>query len=115
ASMAGHGPRLYISTTRRLGAIDLGTGDVIWEQEYDRDCCERVAVSPDGHTLYVPAIGKARWYVLDAATGVVKTTVPVLGWPRSTALSPAGDRVFLAAWGSRELLVLDTASNEIVG
>src|SRR5438874_2670793 len=44
--------RLYVSTTKRLAAIDLTTDKVIWEQWYEAHCCERVAVSPDGRTLY---------------------------------------------------------------
>jgi len=106
-------PRLYVSTTRRLGAVDLASGAVIWERDYGGDCCEQVAVSPDGTTVYAPAFGRARWYVVDAATGALKATVPVVGWPRSTQLSPDGERAFLVAWESRELLVLDTAAREI--
>ena len=40
-------PRLYVSTTRRLGAIDLATGSVLWEQSYGGHCCDEMAASPD--------------------------------------------------------------------
>ena len=43
--------RLYISTTRRLAAIDLKTDMIVWERSYDGHCCDRLAVSPDGHVV----------------------------------------------------------------
>ena len=61
--------RLYISTTRRLAAIDLKSDAVVWEQRYEDHCCDRVAVSPDGQIIYAPAFGSAKWYVVHAATG----------------------------------------------
>src|SRR5262245_6710226 len=53
--------RLFISTTRRLAAIDLNTGKVLWQNSYGGHCCDRFAVSPDGRTIYAPAfeIGRA--------------------------------------------------------
>lgn len=106
--------RLYISTTRRLGAIDLTSGRLVWERDYGGQCCERAAVSPDGRTLYVPAFGRAVWYVVDAATGDLESTISVMGWPRSTTIAPDGQRAFFVPWESKELLVVDTASNEII-
>src|SRR5436190_1574919 len=43
--------RLYVSTTRRLAAIDLSTDKIVWENNYEGHCCERMAVSPDGQTI----------------------------------------------------------------
>ena len=79
--------RLYISTTRRLAAIDLKTDKVVWEKSYEGHCCERVAVSPDGQTIYAPAFGSAKWYVVHAATGELRATIRVTGWPRDTTYS----------------------------
>lgn len=108
------GPRLYISTTRRLAAIDLASGSVVWEQDYGGHCCERMAVSPDGQTIYAPAFGRPLWYVIDAGTGALLSTIPVLGYPRSTAHAHDDNLAFFAAWESRELLVVDTTSNTVV-
>ncbi|MEO7191012.1 MAG: hypothetical protein ABI051_08135 [Vicinamibacterales bacterium] len=105
--------RLYMSTTRRLAAIDPMDGRVIWEHEYEGHCCERPAVSPDGRSIYAPALGSPVWYVIDAATGTVTTTIPVVGWPRSTAYARDGRHVYLAAWESRSLSVVDAASKAI--
>lgn len=107
------GSRLYISTTRRLAAVDAANGRVLWERDYGGHCCERMALSPDDRVIYAPAFGRAVWYVVDAATGKLLTTVSVIGWPRSTIHGP-GNRAYLAAWESNRLLVLDTASNAIV-
>ena len=45
---------IYISTTHRLAAWDLVTEEKVWEQTYDGNCCDRMALSPDGRTMYVP-------------------------------------------------------------
>src|SRR5438093_11719641 len=64
--------RLFISTTRRLAAIDLTTDKVLWEKSYDDRCCDRLAVSPDGQTIYAPAFGSPKWYVVRAPTGELR-------------------------------------------
>ena len=106
-------PRLYISTTRRLGAIDLASGNVLWEQAYRGHCCDQMAASPDGRIIYAPAFGSPEWYVIDPAGGALVSTVHVIGWPRSTAFSRNGKLAYLAAWESNRLSVADTASNTI--
>ncbi len=42
---------LYITTPTRVAAFDLLTDKLAWEQTYDGQCCEMIAVSPDGMTL----------------------------------------------------------------
>jgi DNA-binding beta-propeller fold protein YncE len=106
--------RLYISTTRRLAAIDLTTDKIVWEKSYDGHCCERLAVSPDGRTIYAPAFGRAKWYVIDEATGDLRSAIGVTGWPRHTMYSRDGTRTYLAAWDSPLLSVSDANRHEIV-
>jgi DNA-binding beta-propeller fold protein YncE len=107
--------RFYISTTSRLAAIDLKTDKVVWEKSYDRShCCDRFAVSPDGQTIYAPAFGSPKWYVIAAATGDLRASIPVTGWPRDTIYSRDGKHAYLAAWDSASLSVSDTARHEIV-
>jgi DNA-binding beta-propeller fold protein YncE len=108
------GPRLYISTTRRLAAIDLASERVIWEQDYGGHCCERMAVSPDGRTIYAPAFGRPIWYVIEAETGALLSMITVVGWPRSTAYAHDDNLAVFAAWESRELLVVDATSNTVI-
>jgi len=106
--------RLFISTTSRLAAIDLRTDRIVWEKRYESRCCDRMAVSPDGQTIYAPAFGSPKWYVIAAATGELRATINVTGWPRDTVYSRDGTYAYLAAWESSMLVVSDTASHEIV-
>src|SRR5262245_51438637 len=82
--------RLYVSTVKRLAAIDLMPAEFIWDKSYDGACCARFAVAPDGETIYAPAFGKPRWYVVRAANGDLVTTVGVMGWPRQTIYAHDG-------------------------
>jgi DNA-binding beta-propeller fold protein YncE len=106
--------RLYVSTTRRLAAIDLKSDAIVWEKSYEAHCCDRLAVSPDGQTIYAPAFGSAKWYVIDAATGQLRSAISVTGWPRQTIYARDGRHVYLAAWDSPIISVSDTASHRVV-
>ena len=55
--------RLFVSTVKRLAAFDLVTEKIVWEKTYDGTCCDRLALSPDGATIYAPAFGAPKWYV----------------------------------------------------
>ena len=113
AASAGDG-RFYVSTTRRIAAIDLKTDTIVWERRYESRCCDRFAVSPDGQTIYAPAFGSPRWYVIAAATGELRATVAVAGWPRETIYSRDGTHAFLAAWESSMLSISDTSRHAVV-
>lgn len=106
--------RFYISTTRRLAAIDLKTDTIVWERSYEAHCCDRMAVSPDGQTIYAPAFGSAKWYVIHAPTGDLRAAIGVTGWPRDTIYSRDGTHIYLAAWESPILSVSDATSHEVV-
>ena len=114
--IAAHAPsrRVYVSTTKRLAAIDLVTDRIIWEKNYDGHCCERMAISPDGETIYAPAFGSPRWFVARAATGELHASIGVTGWPRATIYSRDGRHAFLGAWDSAVLSVADTARHAVV-
>src|SRR6185436_7665359 len=43
----------YSTTNRRLGAFDLETEKILWEQQYDSGC-DRACIAMDGSKLYVP-------------------------------------------------------------
>ncbi len=106
--------RLYVSTTKRLAAIDLKTDAIVWEQAYENRCCDRLALSPDEKTIYAPAFGRANWYVVDAATGRLRRTIGVTGWPRESRYSSDGRYVYLAAWESSALSVIDAATDHVI-
>ena len=46
--------RLYITTIKRLVAIDLKTERILWNREYAGGC-DRLAIARDGKLLYVPS------------------------------------------------------------
>jgi len=106
--------RLYVSTTKRLAAFDLLTDKKVWEKTYDGDCCDRMAVSPDGRILYVPSFDKPKWYVVSGATGEVIKTIDVPGRAHNTIYSEDGTRAYLAALSSPTLSIADTKTHAVV-
>lgn len=105
---------LYVSTIHRLAAIDLVTEKIVWQKGFDADCCDRMAISPDGRLIYTPAFEEPKWYVVDALTGNVVSTIAVPGRAHNTIYSPTGDRVYLSALGSPILSVADPKTHTIV-
>jgi DNA-binding beta-propeller fold protein YncE len=106
--------RLYITTVKRIAAIDLATDKIVWEKSYEGQCCDRLAISPDGATIYAPAFGSPKWYVIRADTGGLVTTISVAGWPRQTIYGSDGRHAYLAAWESKTVLVVDTAAHKVI-
>lgn len=106
--------RLYLSATSGLKAFDLATGRVLWETSYAGGCCDRLDLSPDGATLYVPALGAPKWYAIDTAGGRLLATVDVQGFPRQTIFGRDGNRVFLGAWESRIIWAVDPKTHKVV-
>lgn len=46
--------RLYLTTPRRVVALDLKTERIVWNRTYEGGC-DRMAIAPDGTILYVPS------------------------------------------------------------
>jgi DNA-binding beta-propeller fold protein YncE len=91
--------RLFVSTSRRLAAFDLVTDKIVWEQTYGGKCCDRMAISPDGRTLYAPAAAAPKWYVVNAADGTLITTIDKEGSPHNTIYSDDGAHAYLESQG----------------
>jgi DNA-binding beta-propeller fold protein YncE len=106
--------RLFVSTVKRLAAFDLVTDKIVWEKSYDGNCCDRIALSPDGSTVYAPAFGAPRWHVIDAASGAALASIDVMGWPRQAMFSPDGAYAYLSAWESPVLSVVDVKARKVV-
>lgn len=105
--------RLYISTLQKLQCLDLVTGKLIWEKAYEGGC-DRMALSPDGRTLYLPSLEKAHWHVVEALSGeVLKKLVPDSG-AHNTIYALDGRHAYLAGLKSPLLRVTDTATHTIV-
>jgi YVTN family beta-propeller protein len=76
---------------------------------------ERVAVSRDGHRLYVSEENAARLAVLDAARGRVLATVPVGREPEGVRVSPDGRWVLVTSEEDNTVTIVDANSYAIVG
>ncbi|HMF99343.1 MAG TPA: hypothetical protein VKE96_33820 [Vicinamibacterales bacterium] len=107
--------RLYVSTSRRVAAYDLTTDKLAWEQAYDDRGTDRIALSPDGKTLYAPSLGAPKWIIADAATGARVGAVDKPGRPHNTQFSDDGTRVYFEAEGdTRTMSVVDAKTRTIV-
>ncbi|HWW82964.1 MAG TPA: hypothetical protein VNZ26_05135, partial [Vicinamibacterales bacterium] len=107
--------RLYVSTSRRVAAYDLLTDKLVWEQSYDGRGTDRIALSPDGTTLYAPVLGAPKWTVADAATGAPITSIDKPGNPHNTQFSNDGAHVYFEAEGNtRTMSVVDAKTRTIV-
>src|SRR5215813_12028646 len=62
--------RLYVSTLTYLTCFDLVTEQIFWEKAYEGGC-DRMALTPDGKTIYLPSLEKEHWHVVDAMNGDV--------------------------------------------
>jgi len=107
--------RLYVSTNRRVIAYDLLTDKLVWEQRYEDRGTDRIALSPDGTTLYAPELGAPKWVVADASSGRLITTIDKPGNPHNTQFSDDGEHVYFEAEGNtRTLSVVDAKTRTIV-
>jgi hypothetical protein len=105
--------RLYVSTIKRVGCIDLLTERMVWEKELEGGC-DRLAISPDGKILYVPSFEGPHWNVVDALSGEVLSRIVTNSGAHNTLYSSDGSRVYLAGLKSPLLSVADTKSHSVV-
>ena len=105
--------RLYVTTIRRLMAFDLMTDAKLWDKEMPGGA-DRLAVSPDGKTLYVPTLEGPQWTVVNAMTGEIVASVTTNSGAHNTIYGADGKRVYLAGLKSPLLNVADPATNTVV-
>jgi DNA-binding beta-propeller fold protein YncE len=107
---------IYVSTVKRLAAWDLLTEQKVWEKTYDGGCCDRMAISPDGKTMYVPSFEGPNWYVVDAKTGnlIKNLPVPASNGAHNTIWSLDGAKVFMAGLRSNTMSIADPKSHAVV-
>jgi DNA-binding beta-propeller fold protein YncE len=105
--------RLYVSTIKSLICFDLTSDAILWEKTYDGGC-DRMAISPDGKTIYQPSFERDHWHVLDAASGDVLAKIEPQPGAHNTNYGSDGKEAYLAGLRSRELAIADTATHKIV-
>lgn len=104
--------RLYFTTLTKLYCLDLRTDKVLWEKALPGGC-DRMSITPDGKTLYVPSLEKEHWNVVDAGNGEIVTRIEPISGSHNTVMSLDGSRVYLAGLRSRVLTVVDTSNNKV--
>jgi DNA-binding beta-propeller fold protein YncE len=105
--------RLYVTTQVRVMAFDLATDRKVWDRAIDGGT-DRLAISPNGKTLYVPSFEGPHWTVMDAATGGTQARIVTDSGAHNTLYGPDGRRVYLAGLKSPLLAVVDPETLAIV-
>lgn len=104
---------IYISTIESLQRIDLATGKVIWEKAI-AEGCDRMSVSPDGKTMYLPGFENKNWMVVDCRTGDIIKSIPGFKRSHNTLYGLSGNKVYLDDIASPWLKIGDTKTHTIV-
>jgi DNA-binding beta-propeller fold protein YncE len=104
---------VYVSTIESLQRIDLTTDKMVWEKKFEGGC-DRMSVSPDGKTMYLPSFENTFWNVVDCATGDVIKKIPVSKKAHNTIFAPSGKFVYLDDLASPWLYVADPKTHSIV-
>lgn len=105
--------RLYVTTFNRMAALDLATGNKVWDRQYEGGC-DRMAISPDGQILYVPSFESDHWKVVDARNGDVIKKIVTKSGSHNTIYSLDGSVVYLAGLRSPLLSIADTRTHTVV-
>ena len=104
--------RIFVTTIKRMCAIDLVTEKIVWEAAPDGGC-DRLAISPDGTTLYVPSLEGPHWHVMSARDGSIIKKIVTDSGAHNTAYSLDGSRAYLAGLHSPLLSVADTKTHTV--
>ena len=104
---------IFISTIESLQRIDLATDKLVWEKTFEGGC-DRMSISPDGRTMYLPSFEKGFWNVVDCATGNIIKKLEVHKRAHNTIYGPSGKYVYLDDIASPWLYIADTKKHELV-
>lgn len=103
---------IYISTLYSLQRIDLATEKLIWEIPYDGGC-DRMSISPDGKTMYLPSLEKDFWNVVQCENGKLITQIKVHARAHNTIYGSSGRWAYMADIASPLLHVADTQTHTV--
>jgi hypothetical protein len=104
---------IYVSTIESLQRIDLATDKLVWEKNFEGGC-DRMSISPDGKTMYLPSFEKDFWNVVDCATGEIIRKITVHKRAHNTIWGPSGKQVYMGDLASPWLHIASTANHELV-
>jgi DNA-binding beta-propeller fold protein YncE len=106
--------RVFVTSLTRVIAIDAVTGARVWDRAYEGGT-DRLAISPDGATLYVPQFEGPKWHVVSAENGDVLGTIETRSGSHNTIASADGRFVYLAGLKSATLSIADARERRLVG
>jgi DNA-binding beta-propeller fold protein YncE len=114
---AGTG-RLYLSDSddKFIAAYDLLTEKLVWKKNL-KECTfpDRLNISKDGSTLYVPCKqSPSQHAALNAETGEVLQTYPQGKYPHNSFTGESGKYMYLSAYRNDTMLVVDQQTRELV-
>jgi DNA-binding beta-propeller fold protein YncE len=104
--------RLYVSTIHSLQCYDLLTDQILWEKHYE-DGCDRMSITSDGRTIYLPSFEKDHWKVINALDGNVLKTIMLNSRAHNTVVSVDGREAYMAGLASPFLAVADTHTHAL--
>ncbi|MFI5458402.1 MAG: YncE family protein [Isosphaerales bacterium] len=110
---SAHTKKLYISTTKQLMCIDLVSEKLLWERSYELGC-DRMAITPDGATIFLPSLEGPLWYVVRAEDGEVLARITPHSGAHNTIAGLNGKEAYLAGLKSPFLAVAGTGSHEVI-
>lgn len=103
---------IYISTLESLQRIDLETESLVWEIPFDGGC-DRMSISPDGKTMYLPSLEKDFWNVVNCETGEILDKIVVDSRAHNTICGPSGSNIYLGDINSPYVHVVKSSTNNI--
>jgi len=103
---------VFISTLESLQRIDLTTEKIVWEKQFEGGC-DRMSISPDGMTMYLPSLENKFWNVVDCKDGNIIQKIPVNKRAHNTIYSHAGNTVYLDDIASPWLYVADAKNHKL--
>src|SRR5215217_9397262 len=101
---------IYVSTLESLQCINLTSDKVVWEKPFEGGC-DRMAISPDGMTMYLPSLEKGFWNVVDCKTGDIIKKIDVYKRAHNTIYSKSGNLVYLDDIASPWLHIADAKTH----
>jgi hypothetical protein len=103
---------VYVTTLEGLQRLDLITGKLIWEKPIP-DGCDRLSISPDGKTMYLPSLESHYWNVIDCETGNIIKRLDGFNASHNTIYALSGKRVYLADIKNTTVKIADTKTGTV--
>lgn len=111
-----HGGTGGVNGPGSLLKYNLLTNSVVWNINFASGV-DSMGITPDGQTIYLSDGDQntdGKWYVLDANTGAIKTTVITASGAHNAQVSLDGKHVYLGSVKSNYLFDVDTTTNKAV-